>query len=394
MSAPAILRSPASRSVRWPTAALLAAVALSFVAAAPQPAHAQLVTGVLTGIVRDASGEMLEGAIVSVGRRVVKTNPSGEFRLSGLLPGDAVVTVRRLGYEMRTFPAVVERGTQGPPLDVVLVSLPVGLEPVTVQARRDLRDLQLVGFYDRQHAGIGRFITREQIERRRASSFAEVLRSMVPGMRLNGSGRSPNRTVQLRNARCAPMIVIDGFPIVGGFDLTSVNPVTVLGVEVYAGPATIPARFRNFREGETCGVIAIWFGVSKPGTIRQPTAAQFAYADTAAPVSERHPVFGAFEVDEPARVDTANLVEPVYPDTLFTKGISGEVLAQFVVDRSGFVLPGSINTDTESSPEFAEAVLRALAISKFIPARKNGVPVRQVMVLPYRFVVNQGNQAR
>jgi hypothetical protein len=51
------------------------------------------------------------------------------------------------------------------------------------------------------------------------------------------------------------------------------------------------------------------------------------------------------------------------------------------------VLPGSIHMDSDSDPAFQEAVLRALAISRFIPARKGGAPVRQVMVLPYRFVL-------
>lgn len=400
MSAPTALRAPTApsaapcRALRFLVVPTVLALLLS-----GRPAGSQELTGALAGSVRDPDGEALAGAVVAVGPRSVSTHSDGRFRMAGLPAGAVVVTVKRLGYQMRTFPAIVESdAAQVKSIDVVLHPVPTGLTPVTVQARRDARELQLTGFYDRQRAGIGRFITRDQIEKRRASSFMELLRSMVPGMQLTGTGRTPNRTVQLRNRPCAPLVVLDGFPMYGaGFDLTSVNPVTVLGVEIYSGPATVPAKFRSFKNGEGCGVIAIWFGVSKSNVMRSPTAAEFAYADSAAPVSETLPVYGAHEVDQPARVDTANLEEPIYPDTLFSREVGGEVLAQFVVDVSGFVLPNSIHTESASHPAFSESVLRALAISRFLPARRNGTPVRQVMVLPFRFVPRDqqaGGQAR
>lgn len=382
--------SPGRLPARRRSMALLAGLVVLSLATVAREAGAQVMTGILTGSVQGATGEPLEGAVITVGRRVGTTDAAGQFRMSGLDAGPNVATVRRLGYQMRTFPVMIERGTTTPPIEVVLIPVPQGLEPVMVQARRDARDLQLTGFYDRQRAGIGRFITRDQIERRRSSSFMEVLRSMVPGMQLTGTGRTPNRSVQLRNSRCAPLIVLDGFPMYGsGFDLTSINPVTVLGIEVYSGPATVPSRFRSLTNSETCGVIAIWFGVKKPGGLRTPTAEEFAYADSAKPVSAERPAYGAHEVDEPARVDPEHLVSPEFPDSLYARGIAAEVLAQFIVDASGFVLPGSIHMDSESDPAFHEAVLRALAISRFIPAKKGGARVRQVMVLPYRFVLRE-----
>ncbi|MEZ4589402.1 MAG: hypothetical protein R2909_23750 [Gemmatimonadales bacterium] len=66
------------------------------------------------------------------------------------------------------------------------MAVAVELDPVEVtEEAAPLHNpaLAQVGFYDRQRSDFGRFITRDEIDRRQARQFTELL-GMVPGVRL------------------------------------------------------------------------------------------------------------------------------------------------------------------------------------------------------------------
>jgi TonB family protein len=349
-------------------------------------AQATGTAGTIAGAVRDSSGGLLGGADVSIvgtGLHAI-SDTSGRFRLVGVPAGVGTLHVRRLGYRARSVSIVVEAGGTAT-ISVALLRLPQELDPVLVEASRQPAARYLQGFYERRSKGHGYFVTRDQIASRNTSELTDVLRSLVPAVRITSS-RMARNAVRLRGSRCAPLVWLDGAPAMAGeFDLDFISPETVSGIEVYAGPATVPVEFRSTRGIEACGVIVVWSRVEspEPREPRRKGRSQKSGVDTVAAPR----VYTADEVDTAARVDSGGISEPFYPDSLYAFRIGGEVVAQFVVDTTGQVLPETFTAVSSTHPAFTESVRRALGRSKFKPAVRAGRPVRQVMVLPYRFVM-------
>ena len=78
-----------------------------------------------------------------------------------------------------------------------------------------------------------------------------------------------------------------------------------------------------------------------------------------------------------------------YPDALRSANVQGEVLAQFVVDVNGEVLPGSLRVLRSSHQLFTDAVVAALPSIRFEPAEKNGNKVRQLITRPFTFSLSK-----
>jgi TonB family protein len=345
---------------------------------------AQATAGAIVGSVRDSTGASLGGATVSLVGTPLRTisDTAGRFRFVGVPVGSGTLHVRRLGYRARSIPVVVEGGGTAS-IAIALVRLPQELDPVLVEASKQLSARYLQGFYERRSKGHGYFVTRDQIAKREWSELTDVLRSLVPAVRI-ASSRMARNAVRLRGSRCAPLVWLDGAPAMAGeFDLDFISPETVSGVEIYPGPATVPVEFRSGRGLESCGVIVVWSRVEAPEP-REPRRRGPARADSA--IARR--VYTAEEVDTAARVDSTGMSEPFYPDSLYAFRVGGEVVAQFVVDTTGQVIPETITPLSSSHPAFAEAVRRSLQRSKFRPAVLAGRRVPQVMVLPYRFVID------
>jgi TonB family protein len=199
------------------------------------------------------------------------------------------------------------------------------------------------------------------------------------------SSRMARNAVRLRGSRCAPLVWLDGAPAMAGeFDLDVISPESVSGIEIYPGPATVPVEFRSTRGLETCGVIVVWSRVDAPEPRDRRRRAQPKGADST--LAAR--VYNAEEVDSAARVDSTGISQPSYPDSLYAFRVGGEVVAQFVVDTTGRVLLDTFAAVSSTHAAFTEAVRRSLQHSKFQPAMLAGRRVRQVMVLPYRFVMD------
>ena len=97
------------------------------------------------------------------------TDQNGGFVARAPQPGRYEVGVARLGYRaQREGPFELPRGAIVD-LEILLPVVPLTLDPVTVTAEVNSRFLQSVGFYHRQRSDFGHFITRDQVETRRAS---------------------------------------------------------------------------------------------------------------------------------------------------------------------------------------------------------------------------------
>jgi protein TonB len=93
-----------------------------------------------------------------------------------------------------------------------------------------------------------------------------------------------------------------------------------------------------------------------------------------------------FMVEKPV-AEASNTARPRYPDILKSAGVEGEVLAQFVVDTTGRVEPGSFKVLKATHALFETAVRAALPGMRFIPAEVGNKRVRQLVQQPFVFAI-------
>ena len=99
-------------------------------------------------------------------------------------------------------------------------------------------------------------------------------------------------------------------------------------------------------------------------------------------------VFLESEVEKPVAV-LPGAAGPVYPETLRTAGIEGQVMAQFVVDSTGRVELSTFTVLDSPHPLFAASVRRALSRMRFLPAEARGARVAQLVQQSFQFTVRR-----
>ncbi len=224
------------------------------------------------GEVRDALAENpVAAAVVTVlaGTEVAETNRRGRFILSGVPVGVHEFSVRHLGYAPLSHEVTVSRGITTE-VEIGLVPEPVEMAPIVATAARSRR-LEVKGFYERKYWGElvsgGTFFTAADIERRNPALISHMIAD-APGVRLQCGIR--HDSCMIPNARgasglvpggCVMSIYLDGVRLrvratrkdtLDDF----VRPSEIAGVEVYMGPASLPAEFGGSDSG--CGAVAIW----------------------------------------------------------------------------------------------------------------------------------------
>ena len=241
-------------------------------------------------VATDSARSPLRGAEVSIARLRISavTDSTGRFRLKDLPTGVHVVFIRAIGFRVDSSTVEVQR-------DDVL-SLEVRLEPSqgtmlperVVTAPEERTPAKLVEFVERQKAGIGHFIDRKQLERAEGGMRQTGdLISTIPGVRIRRGGskawaataRAPNQSgtcVFCPSARltkadsaagargaCYMDVYVDGAmvydsrrPENGLFDVNTIPPDHIAGIEVYTSTAQIPVKYNRTAAG--CGVVLIW----------------------------------------------------------------------------------------------------------------------------------------
>jgi hypothetical protein len=366
--------------------AALAALVLVLVRGTVLPA--QVATPVLTGIVKGSV--VTEGRTPLVGAQIrfgnaadaAESDDAGQFTATRVNAGSLWLRVRRIGYRPESLLVTVVAGESIEPT-VVMKQIAQSIAAVRVLGRRDLTG-PMAGFYKRLQAGSGRFFTQADVVKRQPTKMSDLLRS-VPGIRIESRGFD-NR-VRIRGSRCAPLIWLDGQGLFAGeFDLDSVDPYSFEGIEVYSGPASVPIEFQgNQRVSSSCGTIILW---SRRGEFRAKKLKKGEPTPSAiiARLLEESQLFTVADVDSPARVDSALLIRPFYPDSLFDAQVAGELIAEFVVGINGEAVMETFNSITTTDRSLVEPVRRAVREQRFVPAVRKGRVVQQVMQLPFRFV--------
>lgn len=240
----------------------------------------------------DSGRPPVGGAEASIARLrlTALSDSSGRFRFRNVPPGSHVVVFRAIGFssesstvtidfdEVVSSEVVLTRATGSTVLPERVITAPGAPPPA-----------KLAEFTERQKLGTGHFINRDQLAKAEGGlRQTGDLISLVPGVvvrrgsnkiwvasggRAWGGGCAfCTRSVQSLNpadvaagARpaCFMDVYIDGamvfdakHPENGLFDINSVPPEHIAGIEVYAGTARIPAKYN--RTGGGCGVLLIW----------------------------------------------------------------------------------------------------------------------------------------
>lgn len=97
-------------------------------------------------------------------------------------------------------------------------------------------------------------------------------------------------------------------------------------------------------------------------------------------------IVGERETDRPPHV-VGGAVSPRYPESLRAAGVTGRVVAQFVVDTLGRAEPGSIDVVEATRPEFAEAVRAVVPRFRFSAGEAGGRKVRTRVQIPFDFTL-------
>jgi len=228
--------------------------------------------GLINGAVEDSAGAPIpQVSIGIVGTGLERTTDArGTFRFVRVRPGVHFVRVRRLGYDPLIFRVDVEDGDTVS-LGVQLNPSPLGLAPVTIREDATAPTLRNVGFDDRRRfsgAPAAQFVTRSDIERRNPTELSQMLRRMGqraaecrnPVIYVDGSLMSlppqDDPLGLLRELRSDSVQKI-GAPAPRATQLSQIPPAWIEGMEVYAGPSEIPAKYNASGRGATC-VILLW----------------------------------------------------------------------------------------------------------------------------------------
>ena len=224
---------------------------------------AGMITGIVGVVTDQASGQPVPEVVVSVDGigRVANTDQDGRFSLSEMVPGRRDVVFTYLGYRQRSVSVEVE-AAHVVKLHVELAVDAIALDPIEVTVQRLDRNLQSVGFYQREEDGWGDFLDREDLEYWNPVLLTSAL-TRFPGVTTVADPRMPSRgflAFRRRGTSCIPTVYLDGVRIGGGRDPAGiddvVNPDVVAGVEVYRNTAGMPPQY--WGTGSACGVVLIW----------------------------------------------------------------------------------------------------------------------------------------
>lgn len=353
------------------------------------PLHIAAAQGQIAGVVRDSGGAGIAGAqiiITGTGLRA-ESDDAGKFVLARVPAGPAALRVRRLGFAPVSASVVVQSGGTAP-LTIIVTEAARGLSPVIVHAQGHRQYTgYLAEFYERRDRGFGHFITGDEIQRRDPIKLTDMLRTF-PGINVLPSAIGDG-SIRMRGNRCAPLVWLDGMPAAAAeFDLDALIPTSVAGIEIYPGPSTVPPQFVLPFGPTACGTIVVW---SRHG--ERSRGKPISAAELAALVANLQ-VYTADQVDEPARVDAAAPITPLYPESLYKTRMPGRVVAEFVVDTAGHAEMQTFGVVSSTDPLFTEAVRSALPDARFRPAKVTGRTVPQLVRQPFAFVIQADRTSR
>lgn len=208
---------------------------------------------------------------------IAVTGAGGKALVPDLAPGVISVRARHLGFVEGFVTATVRGGRNTVPIVMSTVSTPL-LDTMRVVGDRVMKG-RLGEFEQRRLDKTATAVfTREDIVKRNPTEAFQMLSNLSTVKVTEGftAGRSGDEVVAAVSTRtyspnlingsqpCFYMVMVDGVvkrPPAGqqSFDLRQLpRPEEIHGIEVFAGPASIPLQYGGVGDGKWCGLIAVW----------------------------------------------------------------------------------------------------------------------------------------
>jgi hypothetical protein len=237
--------------------------------AAATSAQAQKFAALAGKVMQDSTEVPVLGAEITVQgvRGLALSDSLGRFVLGSIPAGRALVSVKRLGFAPLT---AVLNFVAGDTLEgeFLLVTTTTRLKGVEIRARSK-DPARLVAFDDRRKSGFGQFVGPEQLAKMESRRTDDVIRMMpgpnvVRGAYASGVYRVERMDIQ-KGAdpnKCYATVYLDGVAVFSAlpgellFDINSVPPYQIHGIEYYSSSGVIPPQFPEKRG--TCGVLVVW----------------------------------------------------------------------------------------------------------------------------------------
>ncbi len=226
---------------------------------------------VLAGVVKNLNGVPLPGVELTIANTTLTavTNDSGAYLFDRPPTGRLVIAARRIGFKPQDKRFSIADG-ETRHLDFELEGLIEQLDSIIIHGQSSTG--RMAEFWNRRMVGVGAFITRADIERRKPYRTSDLLRT-ISGVHMTGGsdgldrpniqmGRNAPTPVarngtQALGADCRVNYYLDGMWLSPGtFHLDDIAPSSIEAVEIFRGPAEVPAKFRQ-RE-TACGLIVVW----------------------------------------------------------------------------------------------------------------------------------------
>lgn len=247
-------------------------LAMTFGLAIPALASAQ--ASLRGRVLTDSTERPIAGAVVAIEQLKIQstTDSLGRFTLTGIEPGDYVVTAKRIGFNLA---GATMRFSAREAYSAEFM-LAQTLADVRVETKAAVRG-KLAEFEERRaaHNG-GRFMTQADFEKRGAGTLSDAMRQVsgmefypVPGttnviIAVTGRMSVPGGSLMKgqASAPCPAAVAVDGAMVYTGtmgepkFNLNTFDPSSLAGAEFYAGPSTMPIKYNGTRN--TCGLLLLW----------------------------------------------------------------------------------------------------------------------------------------
>lgn len=211
-------------------------------------------TGALEAIVRDREGTPVPDVQFYVAERAVWSDDGGRARFVGLAVGTYTVNVRRIGFPPREYVVDIEAGKTAR-LEVTLGEQLHRLDAMRVLGQAMIDEGRLWALQDfeyRRRRGVGRFITRQQLEV--FHSVGTAIMAQTPGTRAVRGLWGDETMTFTRCSGGGVAYFVDGLRVSGTDILGFYRPNDLEAVEVYRSISELPPE----AIGDACAAVFLW----------------------------------------------------------------------------------------------------------------------------------------
>lgn len=230
--------------------------------------------------VSNDTGAMLSGATLEVelpgggGSRTLTTTASGLALIPDVAVGKLTVRARKIGYLPGQISATIAAGRNTVPIILSNMALP-SLDTVRIIGDARRASTRFDEFETRRLNGSAtRSIARDEIVKRNPVDAWQMMTNISSVRVAQQAGLVVARSTRVENARllsdkpCYLRAMVDGVllpedaDVEGGGKATNLanlpRPEEIHGIEVFAGPASIPVQYGGSGSNKWCGLIMVW----------------------------------------------------------------------------------------------------------------------------------------